>query len=456
MTQANILFVDDEPGYRKAFIRGLADEDIAIETAVDGEDAMEKLVTFHADLVITDVKMPRKDGLKLLEEIKLNYPDVFVVVVTAYGDVEDAVRAMKAGAYDFLLKPFDFDIIKMIIGRVADHKKYAQKDYSGIERRKRFRFKNIIGQDQKMFNIFRMISDVAKTNTTVLITGESGTGKELVAEAIHYEGLRRERQLIKVNCSALTESLINSELFGHEKGAFTDARSQKKGHFELAHDGTIFLDEIGDISISTQLSLLRVLEMGTFHRVGGTRSLKVDARVICATNKDLPAAVKQKLFREDLYYRINVVSIHLPPLRERKTDIPLLAHHFLEKYRKSLFPNKKISRISRRAMSLLLNYDWPGNVRELANVIENGVIFCRKDNITPKDLPINLRDWSGKLKPLTLTLASKSLPQAESALILHALEGTNWNLKKAAQELEIARGTLYSKMQKYNIVRPVS
>jgi two-component system NtrC family response regulator/two-component system response regulator HydG len=448
-SKIKLLFVDDEEAVRFFFLEGLMNEVLLIETASDGKEALKKLKTFPADIVITDVRMPNMDGLTLLEEIRMRYPDIFVVVVTAYGSIEDAVKAMKAGAYDYVLKPFDFDTIRRVIEKITGHKKMLEQNiFFGNEHRKSYRFKNIIGQDPKMFEIFRKIIDVADTNATVMINGESGTGKELIAEAIHFASSRKSESLIRVNCAALTETLINSELFGHEKGAFTGATAQKKGHFELADKGTIFLDEIGDIPIPTQISLLRVLESGAFQRVGSTSTLKVDARVICATNKDLSHAVKEKFFREDLFYRINVIPLHLPPLRERKADIPLLVNHFLKRY--STETKKNILSISRAAMKILIRYEWPGNVRELANAIENAVVFCRGREIIPADLPEELKVTSHK-KEFNLRLSSKSLPLVEATVIRKALEETDWNLKQAAKELYIARGTLYSKMRKYMI-----
>ena len=425
---------------------------LLIETASDGMEALKKLKTFPADIVITDVLMPVMDGLSLLKEIRECYPDIVVIVVTGYGSIDNAVQAMKLGAYDYILKPFDFDMIKMVIEKIVSHRRILQENiFSEKERRKGYRFKNIIGRDPKMYKVFRMITDVAKTNATVLITGESGTGKELVAEAIHYRSLRRENTLITVNCAAFTKTLINSELFGHEKGAFTGAIAQKKGHFELADGGTVFLDEIGDIHLQTQISLLRVLELKTFQRVGGTMTIKVDIRVVCATNKDLSDKVKENLFREDLFYRIAVVSIHIPPLRERKSDIPLLVSYFMEKY--CTETKKKIIRISGAAMKMLIEYNWPGNVRELSNVIERAIIFCKGTEIILDNLPEDIKKASQK-KVFGLSLSSMSLPLTESILIRRVLEETNWNLKQAAMELEIARGTLYSKIKKYGIDKP--
>ncbi len=451
-SKTKILFVDDEETIRVLFRRAMANDSLIIETASDGEEALKKLKTFSAEIVISDVRMPKMDGLALLKKIRVRYPDIFVVIVTGFGAIEDAVSAMKAGAYDYILKPFDFDTIRMLINKITAHTRILEQSiFPGQDHRKNYRLENFIGQDPKMFQVFQRIIDVAKSDATVLVTGETGTGKELVAKAIHFNSPRRSEPYVEVNGAALTETLINSELFGHEKGAFTGALTQKKGHFELADRGTIFLDEIGDVPIPTQISLLRVLELGTFHRVGGTRTLKVDSRVVCATNQDLSNAVKEKLFREDLFYRINVVSLHIPPLRERRSDIPLLADHFLKKH--CTKAKKDIPRISRAAMNKLIRYGWPGNVRELTNVIERAVIFCEGSEIVPANLPKILRETFRK-EQLTVTLSSSSLPNAEATLIREVLEETDWNLKQASEMLDIARGTLYSKMKKYNIEKP--
>ena len=438
-----ILFVDDEEPIRSLFCKAMEKSPVLVQTACDGEEALGKLESFPADIVITDVVMPKMDGHSLLKQIKLQYPSIFVIVITGKGSVEDAVESMKTGAYDYVMKPFDFNRIQNLIEKIAGHKKLLQNNFLPGE-------VNIVGQDPKMFEIFRRINQVAKTDATVLIVGETGTGKELIAEAIHHRSPRRKGPLAKVNCAALTETIINSELFGHEKGAFTGAVTQKKGHFENADGGTIFLDEIGDIPLWTQISLLRILETGTFQRVGGTKTLEVNTRFICATNKDLSKAVSEKVFREDLYYRINVVSIQVPPLRERKSDIPLLANHFLKKY--SSATGKDLYAISKAAMELLIRYNWPGNVRELTNVIENAVIFSNGREITSDVLPKEMIE-APQSKEFTLTLPSKSLPLAESTLIRKVLEETSWNLKQAAKDLNIARGTLYSKMKKYGIER---
>ena len=451
--ETTILFVDDENAYQKAFIRAMRKEkQYNIITASRGIEALQLLQTTPVDVVLTDIKMPEMDGLTLLKKIRELYPDIFVIAITGYGSVEDAVRAMKLGAYDYLQKPFDFDVIKMLLAKIIEHRKIIKMSTVPPEdRRKRYRFENIIGQDRKMFKIYEMINAVAKTSASVLITGESGAGKELIAEAIHYRSDRRNKPFCRVNCAALTESIINSELFGHEKGAFTGADTQKIGLFEKADEGTLFLDEIGDVPLQTQVSLLRALETGTFQRVGGTRTIRVDTRILCATNQDLSDAISDKRFREDLFYRVNVVSIAVPPLRERNMDIPLLAIYFMEKY--SQENNKNIKQLSKSALKILTRYHWPGNVRELGNVIKHALIFCKTAEVQPGDLPDNIKQAFDKQK-FRLLITSPSLALAEATLIQKVLDENHWNLKQAAIELEIARGTLYSKIKKYNLKKP--
>jgi DNA-binding NtrC family response regulator len=448
--ETTILFVDDENAYQKAFIRAMRKEkQFRIVTASRGIEALQLLQTTPVDVVLTDIKMPEMDGLTLLKKIRERFPAIFVIAITGYGSVEDAVRAMKLGAYDYLQKPFDFDLIKMLLAKIIEHRQIIKiSSVPPEDRRKQYRFENIIGQDRKMFKIYEMITAVAETSASVLITGESGVGKELIAEAIHYRSNRRDKPLCRVNCAALTESIINSELFGHEKGAFTGADTQKIGLFEKAHEGTLFLDEIGDIPLQTQVSLLRVLETGTFQRVGGTRTIHVNTRILCATNQDFSDAISDKRFREDLFYRINVVSIAVPPLRERNMDILLLAIYFMEKY--SQENKKNITQISKSALKILSRYHWPGNVRELGNVIKHAMIFCKTDRIQPGDLPDSVKQAFEK-KKFRLSLTSPSLALAEATLIQRVLDENHWNLKQAAMELEIARGTLYSKIKKYHL-----
>lgn len=450
-----ILFVDDEPAYCRIFSKRIgADPRFQVETAGSGPEALERLQHSPADIVITDLSMPLMDGIELLSEIKSLYPQIFILILTSDDSTSQVVKAMKAGAYDYLLKPFDFEMVERSIATILSHKAAVQAGLcpeclSGEQ----YCFENLIGQDRKMFEIYEMISQVAQTSATVLITGESGTGKELIASAIHAKSTRKDKPFIQINCAALTEGLISSELFGHEKGAFTGAVARKKGLFEQASGGTLFLDEIGDISPTTLVSLLRILELGTFQRVGGTETIKADVRLICATNRDLAAAAREKQFREDLYYRLNVVSLQAPPLRDRRSDIPLLVRYFLERY--CSLNNKQIDGVTRDAMTLLCNYDWPGNCRELANIIEHAVIFSRGRTLDKDSLPSQIRTSDRHSSGLTLNLATATLADAESALIKKVLEESNWNLKKAAELLDIARGTLYGKMEKYHLTKPV-
>lgn len=452
--EARILFVDDEPAYCRIFrSKILQDPRFLVETANSGNEALTLLKSFPADIVFADLSMPLMSGLELLVEIKNQYPAIFVLMLTSDDSTSQVVKAMKSGAYDYLLKPLDFEMILHSIETILTHKAAIQSGCCPeCLEGENYCFENIIGQDRKMFEIYEMISQVAQTSSTVLITGESGTGKELIAAAIHAKSNRKDKAFIQVNCAALTEGLISSELFGHEKGAFTGAISRKKGLFEQASGGTLFLDEIGDISPATQVSLLRILELGTFQRVGGSETIKTDVRLVCATNRDLAHAVREKQFREDLYYRLNVVSLQAPPLRERKSDIPLLSHYFLKRY--STINNKQIDGITREAMERLCAYDWPGNCRELANIIEHAVIFCKAGALDRNNLPAHIRKTDVGPAERTLNLASSTLADVESALIRKVLEESQWNLKKAAEILDIARGTLYSKMEKYQINKP--
>jgi len=444
--RVKLLIVDDEKGINNLLSTMMREQGYMVETAQCSEEALLKLEAYPADIVISDVMMPKMNGLELLKKIKKQYPDIQVLIITSYGSIENAVKAMKLGAFDYVLKPLDFNLVQMLIEKIVTQKKSAPIQHDEIM--EGHRFENIIGQDEKMFKIYETIKQVAQTNVSVLITGESGTGKELIAEAIHFRSPRRDNPIIKLNCAALTEGLINSELFGHEKGSFTGAIATKKGSFELADGGTIFLDEIGDMPVSTQISLLRILESGSFARVGGTDTITVDTRIICATNRDLLSSIDDRLFREDLYYRINVVSINVPSLRERKSDIPILSNYFLQKYSQEI--QKNIAGISRTSIDVLTKYNWPGNVRELSNVIKNAVVFCKNRQIDEDILPDHIKHAS-QITPYTLSLPSRSLPLAESALIKMVLQEKNWNLNQAAKELCIARGTLYSKMKKYNL-----
>jgi two-component system NtrC family response regulator/two-component system response regulator HydG len=448
MNRIKILFVDDEPAYQRSFRSAMRHSEFKVETASNGREALKILETFPADVVFTDLRMPQMDGLTLLTEIREKYPDIFVLILTGVDSTREVVTAMKAGAYDYILKPFDFEMIGKSLAKIMAHKEVLASNEESGRTAEEFSFENIIGQSAKMFELYEKINQVAKTNASILITGESGTGKELIAEAIQKKSTRKGKPFVQVNCAALSETLINSELFGHEKGAFTGAVARRRGLFEQASGGTIFLDEIGDIPIQTQVALLRVLELGTFQRVGGTETVRVDVRLICATNRDLTRAIRENLFREDLFYRINVVSLAAPALSERRSDIPLLVNYFLQK---SCAANgKKIKRPSKAALTLLNEYPWPGNVRELANAIEHAVVFCNGPELLPVHLPRELTQ-STPAQDFKLNLSSNSLAAAEAVLIRKVLEEQGWNLKKASDALDIARGTLYSKMEKYRI-----
>jgi len=441
-----ILYVDDEAAFRHIFCRELGeDERFTIETAEDGNDALRVLENFRAAIVLSDLSMPGMDGIALLREIRKLYPEIFVLILTGVNSTSEAVRAMKAGAYDYILKPFDLPMLQMQLDKILQHRELLRR--SNQPGNGEFNFENLVGKDAAMFELFECIRRIGPTNATVLIRGESGTGKELVAQAVHARSAQAGKVLIPVNCAALTENLINDALFGHEKGAFTGAGGRKIGFFERADNGAIFLDEIGDIPMQTQVALLRVLELGTFQRVGGTETIQVNARVICATNKDLEAAIREKTFREDLYYRLNVVTLTVPPLRERDSDIPLLADYFLHKYNSE--NGKQIESISKDALTMLRSCRWPGNVRELANAIERAVVFCNGRKLLPEHFMPEIS--AAAAANFSLTLTSSSLPEIERHVISRVLEAKQWNLTQAAEALNIARGTLYSKIKSYGI-----
>ena len=447
----NILLVDDERNMLEVLSDVLNAEGHPVTVANSGREALETIESDSSfDLVITDLKMPKMNGMELLDSIKRRWPHIQVVILTAYGTVESAVEAIKKGAYDYVLKPFKPDEIFGLIGRLRERKSllednvFFQKELSKV-----YGFENILGNSPAMQDVFEKVETVAETDSSVVLTGESGTGKELLAHVIHYASRRKNKRFIKVNCAAFAEGVLESELFGHEKGAFTSALSRKLGRFEMADGGTLFLDEIGDIPISTQITVLRFLQTKEFERVGGIETLKVDVRLISATNQDLEEKIKEGTFREDLFYRLNVVPIHIPPLRERVEDIPMLSDHFLRMYSKET--NKRIERISERASELLVAYSWPGNVRELRNYIERAVVFCRSNVIETQDLPPLLSERED-VGGIALELDSTSLYEMEKKLIQRVLKKTGWNLSRAASKLEISRGTLYSKLHKYGLM----
>src|SRR5438477_9478965 len=386
-----VLVVDDEQSLRKVLAATLQREGYEVTVCSNGEEAIAALDRDGADVVVTDLVMPRMDGLTLLRKVVARHPDVPVIVVTAHGRIDSAVEAMKAGAFDFLAKPFDHADLKGIIAKASRQSDYNQKNVVPEERPEGAtrRYNEIVGKGPRMQELQQIILKVADAPSTVLIQGESGTGKDLVATALHETSSRRDRPFIKINCAAIPRELVEAELFGFEKGAFTGAVQSKPGRFELADGGTLFLDEIGEIPVEMQVKLLRAIQESEFERVGGIKTIKVDVRLVAATNRDLHAEVAAAAFREDLYYRLNVVPIHLPPLRDRREDIPLLVSHFITKFNERL--RKQIERIEDDALAALASYSWPGNIRELENVLERTILFAEGTNIRPSDLPPSLR-----------------------------------------------------------------
>jgi DNA-binding NtrC family response regulator len=405
---------------------------------------MEKLKGTHFDILLVDIKMEGISGLDVLKHVKDSDPEVAVVMITAYGSISTAIEAMKNGAQDYLLKPFDPNELGVLIEKILHNQAQARENlYLKEQYRERTRFESMIGQSRPMQDIFDLIRDVAPMNSTVLITGETGTGKGLAAKAIHSNSPRSEGPFVIVNCGAIPEHLMESELFGHQKGAFTDAKETKKGRLELAHGGTLFLDEIGEIGMRMQIDLLRVLEDRVFYRVGGTQPIEADFRVIAATNRILEKAITEGIFRKDLYYRLNVISFKMPPLRERRDDIPLLAEHFLRRY--SQETNKPIEHISRVALDEMMLYDWPGNVRELENAIERAVVVGKGRSISAEDLPIFHREG------LPSPPADKSIREIEKIHIIQILNENDWNIARTAKILGINRSTLYTKIRQFEI-----
>jgi DNA-binding NtrC family response regulator len=443
VSNIKILIVDDEVIMRESLAGWLERDGHAVQTAASGEEALEKLKQTHFDIFLVDIKMEGMSGLEVLRRVKESDPDAEVVMITAYGSIPSAIEAMKDGAYDYMLKPFDPNELGVLIEKIIQHQEQARENiYLKEQFKERTRFESMIGQSKAMQAIFDLICAVAPTDSTVLITGETGTGKGLAAKAIHTNSSRREGPFVTVNCGAIPEHLMESELFGYQKGAFTDAKKTKKGRLEMAHGGTLFLDEIGEISMRMQIDLLRVLEDRVFYRVGGTQPIEADFRVIAATNRNLEAAIKEGSFREDLFYRLNVISFEMPSLDQRKDDIPLLAEHFL--YRFAQETNKTINKISREAMDEMMLYDWPGNIRELENAIERAVVVGKEREIRPEDLPI----FCHELPPPTRV---RSLAQVEKAHIKQVLIENQWNIARSAKILEIDRSTLYSKIKRYEI-----
>jgi len=456
----SILVVDDDASLRFLLEEALKKEGYDISSASNGEEALKIYDPGKFDVVTLDVKMPGMDGFEVLSRIKDIEPQQLIVIITAYGAQKIAIEAVKKGAYDYFTKPFDIDELRLVISRALECRQLNKENIKlKNELTKKYSFTEIIGASGKMLEVFEMIKKVTSTDVTVLIQGESGTGKELVSRAIHFNSPRKTGPFVKINCAAIPDGVLESELFGHEKGAFTDASSKKIGRFGAANNGTIFLDEIGDMSLATQAKVLRVLQEKEFVPVGATESIKVDVRIIAATNKDLFRSVKEGEFREDLFYRINVVSIKLPPLRQRREDIPLLFEHFMHKFNTEF--NKSIKHISLEALELLMKYSWPGNIRELENVLQRAIILSEKDIIAHEDLPFFIQFLNTEVKLETEKVDfSKSLLETvkdvaddvEKQLIIKALKKTNWNRTEAAKLLKISRKSLFNKMKRFKLL----
>jgi len=451
--KSRILVVDDEPSHRKMIEAVLSAEGYEISQADDGQTAIVAVEDRFYDLVIMDIRMPKISGIEALKKIKAISPGIPIIIMTAYASVGTAVEALKSGAYDYLIKPLDIEELKILVAKALRFRQLEQENVYLKERlNDRFDFSKILGRGPAMNSLFETMALVAPSEATVLIVGESGTGKELIASAVHQNSPRKDRPLIKVNCAALPETLLESELFGHEKGAFTGAIARKQGRFQLAHNSSIFLDEIAEMAPATQAKILRVLQEREFEPVGSSQTFKVDTRIIAATNKNLEEEIKAGRFREDLYYRINVVTLVVPPMRERREDIPLLTDFFLKQYAEKNY--RPIKGFTPRAVDLLMRYDWPGNVRELENVVERAVIMARGDMITPLEFPDVLQDLDeeAKASPLALT-AGRSLKEVEKVMILRTLEETGGNRTHAAMSLGISRRTLQLKLKEYGITQ---
>ncbi len=444
-----ILVAEDDPRTRESLSRAMIQAGYRTLTAADGAEALAILRRESVDALLTDLKMPGMDGMSLLERARAEFPETIVIILTAFATVDLAVEAMKKGAYDFLTKPIHLDKLELLLGHALEARSLVQENRElKLRLRETFGLKQLLGRSAAMQRLREMIQQVAATDAAVLILGESGTGKELVAQAIHYGGRRADRTLVKVSCAALPEGLLESELFGHERGAFTGARDRRKGRFELAHGGTLFLDEVGDLSPQTQAKLLRVLQEQEFERVGGTETIRVDVRLITATNRDLEGLVGEGSFREDLYYRLNVVPIRVPPLRERVEDIPILVAHFLRAFAER--GGKPAPEVTGEALALLCRHSWPGNVRELQHVVESMLVFSTGDPIASRDLPPAIRGEARGSDPGDR--ASKAtLRDLERQAIVRTLVATGGNKRKAAEILGIGLKTLYRKIQEFGL-----
>ncbi len=449
---ARILIADDELNIRKVLAATLRREGHEVVTAKDGQEAMELLESGKIQVVVTDLKMPKVDGLELLQHVQCHYPQIPVIIITAHGSINNAVEALKSGALDYITKPFDKEDLIRTVNKAIKTESLASVEFNAEPGKNRFK---MIGQTRAMHHVYDIIEKVADTPSSVLITGESGTGKELIAAALHHNSSRRDRPFIKINCAAIPRELMESELFGYEKGAFTGAIDTKPGRFELANGGTLFLDEIAEIPVEMQVKLLRALQENEFERVGGITTIKVDVRLITASNRDLQAEVEAGRFREDLFYRLNVVPIELPPLRDRKDDIPLLVSHFIDKYNLRL--GRSIQGIHQDALQSLMGYDWPGNIRELENVVERSILFTEGQQIVPASLPEKIFGKQSKQlsEPIDdssmKTIVKKKTAELEKDLIMAALAETEGNVTQAAKRLKISRKSLQNKMKEFGL-----
>jgi DNA-binding NtrC family response regulator len=441
-----ILIVDDEQVVRDSLSKWFREDGYKVSTAASAAEALQQLQVQRWDIILLDIKMPGMDGMELQLRIKEIDSAPTIIFITAHATVDTAVKALKEGAFDYVTKPVDPDYLSHLVINALKQRSLASENVKLKEQISEIcRADEIIGESPQMHKVYEMIQTVAKTDTTVMIRGESGTGKELIARAIHSNSNRRYFPIVAVNCGALPEGILESELFGHERGAFTGAQYKRKGKLELADGGTLFLDEVGNIDSKTQMDLLRVIETKQFTRVGGNEMIKVDFRVICATNKDLEKAVSDGTFREDLYYRLNVFTIFIPPLRERKGDIPVLANYFVQKYARTM--GKSIGSLSPEAMDTLVRYNWPGNVRELENAVERAMVVGKAPAIRPEDLPYQLTEKNH-------VLPTGSLAAVEKAHIASVLEQNRWNISRSAEILQIDRVTLYNKIEKYGLKKP--
>lgn len=446
--KSRILIVDDEKAIRESVSLVLSEEGYATEIASTGTEALQFMNEQDFDILITDLKMPEMDGIKLIKQSLKICPQTSVIIITAHASVESAIEALRIGAFDYILKPFDFDDLLLKVQRLLNHKELALENQAlRKEVEDKYDFSNIIGQSPEMQSVFRLIQKVSSTKGNVLITGKSGTGKELVARAIHFHSQRKNKRFVAINCGAIVGTLMESEFFGHKRGSFTGAINDKDGFFKIANQGTLFLDEVGDISLPLQVKLLRAIEETEIYPVGASNPIKVDARIIAATNRNLAKEVEKGNFREDLYYRLNVVEIQLPSLTSRKEDIPLLVQHFIQKYNREL--NRNIRNPDNKTMRILRNHDWKGGIRELENVIERALILCESDVITPKDLPPNMVNI--EIEDEMPTRLKDAVAYFERDHIKRILQKTAINKEKTASILGISLSSLYRKMDELKI-----